>query len=70
MSLATVGKVWGVAAREGVGKLEVGVAFAPSLVTQVIGEDFGLSEFAACLPKNGGRFSPVAAFRGRAEPDA
>ena len=34
--LATVCKVWGIAAREGVGKLEVGVAFAPSLVAYVM----------------------------------
>ena len=35
------------AAREGVGRLRVGVAFAPILVAQVIGEDYGLSEFEA-----------------------
>ena len=51
--------VWGMAAREGDGKLEVGVAFAPILVAQVIGEDSWLSEFEACLPKNGGGISPL-----------
>jgi hypothetical protein len=58
------------AAREGVNMLEVGVAFAPILVAHVIGEDSRLSEFDACLPKNGGGFSPDVACRGRAEPDA
>ena len=47
MSMATVSKVWGMAAREGVGRLEVRAAFAPILVAQVIGEDYGLSEFEA-----------------------
>ena len=35
------------AARGGVGRLGVGVAFAPILVDHVIGDDIGLSEFEA-----------------------
>ena len=58
------------AAREDVGMLEVGVAFAPILVAKVIVEDFGLSEFEACLPQKCGGISPASACRGRAEPDA
>ena len=57
------------AAREGVGMLEVRVAFALTLVAQVIREESGWSEVEAWLPKNGGGFSPVVACRGRAEPN-
>jgi hypothetical protein len=57
-------------AREDVGRLKVGVAFDPNLVARVIGENSRLSEFEACLPKNGWGFLPAAACRGRAEPDA
>jgi hypothetical protein len=45
-------------AREGVGRLVVGVEFALNLVAQVIGEDSGFSEVEACLPNSGGGFSP------------
>ncbi len=59
------------AAREGVGKVEVGVDFDPTLVAQVIEEDFGLLEVEACLPKvNCGGISPSSTCRGRTEPDA
>jgi hypothetical protein len=56
-------------AREGVGRLVVGVEFPPNLVTQIIGEDYGFSEFEACLPENGGGVSPGVACRERAELD-
>ena len=58
------------AAREGVGMLEVEVVFAPILVAKVLGEDSKLSECEACLPKNGKGFLPAISSRGRAEPDA
>ncbi len=70
MSLATVWKVWGMTAREGVGMLVVGADFAPNLVAQVIGEISGFSEFGAGLPENGKGFSPGVACREWAEPDA
>ena len=45
-------------AREGVGRMVVGVEFAPKLVAEVIGEDSsGFSEVEACLPDSGGGFS-------------
>ncbi len=57
------------AAREGVGIVEVGVDFDPILVAQVSGEDSRLLEVEACLPKvNCGGISPLSACRGRAEP--
>ncbi len=57
-------------AREGVGRLVVGVNFAPNLVARVIGEDSGFGEVEDCLPDSGGGFSPGVACRERAEPDA
>ncbi len=56
--------------RESVGNLVVGVEFAPNFVAQVIGEDYGFSEYEGCLPDNGGRFSPGVACREHAESDA
>ena len=47
------------AAREGVGSLEVGDAFARILVAHVVGEDSGLSEFEACLPIMVGDLHPL-----------
>ena len=70
VSPATVWKVWGMTAREGVGRLVVGVELAPNLVALVIGEDFKVSEIEACLPDNGGGISPYATYREWAEPDA
>jgi hypothetical protein len=59
------------AARACVGKAEMGIDFDPTLVAQVVGEDFGLLEGEACLPKvNLGGISPSSTYRGRAEPDA
>ncbi len=58
------------AAREGVGRLIVGVEFPPNFMAQVIGEDSGFSGFEACLPECSRRVSPGVACRERAEPDA
>ena len=48
----------------------MGVDSTPNFVAQVIGADSGFSEFEACLPENGGGFSPGVACRERAELDA
>ncbi len=57
------------AARVGVGKIEVGVDFDPTLVAQTIGEDSRLLGVEACWPKvNYGEVSPSSTCRGRAEP--
>ncbi len=50
---------------EGVGRVEVGVGFDPTLVEQVVGGGSRLLEVEACLPK-----VDCSAFRGRGEPDA
>jgi len=57
-------------ARDGVGRLVVGVEFDPNLVAHVIGDEYGFSEVEACLSDSGGGFSPRVAWRERAEPDA
>ena len=56
-------------AQEGVGRSVVGVEFAPNLVAQVIGEDFGFAEVVACLSDSGGGFLSGVGCRERAEPD-
>jgi hypothetical protein len=59
------------AARECVGRVEVGVDFDPTLMARIIEEDFGLLEVEACLPKvDCGGILPSLAYRRRAESDA
>ena len=70
LSLATVWKFWGMTAQGCVGRLAVGVELAPNLVAQVIGEDYGISKFEACLPDNGKGITPCVTYRERVEPDA